>query len=100
MSDCRYVVSPVNYPDPDPDGETQGHTGIQETITGDVMISCALIADLRLILRGKPAQPTVRNAIIVRDTIILQPSVDPIKANIDKITDNQVEANETKENAE
>ena len=22
MSDCRFGVSPVNYPDPDPDGDT------------------------------------------------------------------------------
>ena len=62
--------------------------------------NCALTADLRFILRGKTAQPTVRNAIIVRDTIILQPSVDPIKANIYKVIDNQVEATEAKENAE
>ena len=26
MSDCRYGVSPVNYPDPDPDPDSDTHS--------------------------------------------------------------------------
>ena len=29
MSDCRFGVSPVNYPDPDPETETDVHVSIR-----------------------------------------------------------------------
>ena len=28
MSDCRFGVSPVNYPDPDPDSEWSNKSGV------------------------------------------------------------------------
>ena len=30
MSDCRFGVSPVNYPDPDPDPDPSGSLGLGE----------------------------------------------------------------------
>ena len=59
MSDCRFGVSPVNYPDPDPDPFSR----VVQEIRGTILQSCSKVS--KLVSQSRLVIPVMMKLLIL-----------------------------------